>query len=126
VREALGQLVKNALDATPSGGTVTLSARGLRHDATSGVELSVRDSGAGIPRAFLSRVFDPFFTTKPPGKGVGLGLSLVRQSIEAHGGRIDVRSEAGRGTTVRVWLPIASGERRAADEELRSDAEGAS
>jgi signal transduction histidine kinase len=123
VREALGQLVKNALDATATGGTVSLSAREKRRNAVRGVELSVHDSGAGIPRAFLSRVFDPFFTTKPPGKGVGLGLSLVRRSVEAHGGRIDVRSELGRGTTVRVWLPLSVSELPAAGEP-RVDAEG--
>jgi signal transduction histidine kinase len=123
VREALGELVKNGLDATASGGTVSLSARPKRRNAMGGVELSVHDSGAGIPRAFLSRVFDPFFTTKPPGKGVGLGLSLVRRSVEAHGGRIDVRSELGRGTTVRVWLPLSVSELPAAGEP-RVDAEG--
>jgi signal transduction histidine kinase len=124
MREGLGELVKNGLDATASGGMVSLSARQKRRNATGGVELSVHDTGAGIPRAFLSRVFDPFFTTKPPGKGVGLGLSLVRRSVEAHGGRIDVRSELGRGTTVRVWLPIAASELHAAGEP-RLDAEGA-
>jgi signal transduction histidine kinase len=124
VREALGQLVNNALDATASGGTVSLSARERRRNGIWGVELSVKDSGAGIPRAFLSRVFDPFFTTKPPGKGVGLGLSLVRRSVEAHGGRVDVRSELGRGTTVRVWLPVAVSELRAA-RQPRLDAERA-
>jgi signal transduction histidine kinase len=123
VREALGQLVKNALDATARGGTISLSARARRRNSIGGVELSVHDSGAGIPRAFLSRVFDPFFTTKPPGKGVGLGLSLVRRSVEAHGGRIDVRSELGRGTTVRVWLPVAVSALHAAGEP-RLDAEG--
>ena len=123
LREALGQLVKNALDATASGGTVSLSARERRRNAVRGVELSVQDSGAGIPRAFLSRVFDPFFTTKPPGKGIGLGLSLVRRAVEAHGGRIEVRSDLGRGTTVRVWLPIAASELHPA-EEPRLDAEG--
>jgi len=125
VREALGQLVKNALDATRRGGSVTLDARSRRRNGVWGVELSVRDSGAGIPRAFLSRIFDPFFTTKPPGKGVGLGLSLVRQSVEAHGGRVDVRSEPGHGTTARVWLPIDAGVQSAVESELPSDAGGA-
>ena len=106
VRESLGELVKNAIDATPAGGTVVLHARDRRRRSLPGVELSVRDSGAGIPRAFLSRIFDPFFTTKPPGKGIGLGLSLARRAIESHGGRVDVRSELGRGTVVRVWLPV--------------------
>jgi len=123
VREAIGQLVKNALDATGPGGRVTLGARSRRHNGVAGVELSVRDSGPGIPRAFLSRIFDPFFTTKPPGKGVGLGLSLVRQSVEAHGGRVEVRSEPGRGTTARIWLPAGGAERHSSDEPRR-DAEG--
>jgi signal transduction histidine kinase len=107
VHEALMHVVRNALDATPEGGTVVLDARAQQHGAVDGIELMVQDSGAGIPAAFLSRIFDPFFTTKPPGKGVGLGLSLARQSIESHGGRIDVRSAINRGTTVRVWLPTA-------------------
>jgi signal transduction histidine kinase len=113
VRDALGQLVKNALDATTAGGTVLLHARQRQRNGTWGVELSVRDSGAGIPRAFLSRIFDPFFTTKAPGRGVGLGLSLARRAIETHGGRIDVRSQVLHGTTVRVWLPVTGGERDA-------------
>ena len=103
---------------------MTLSARARLRSGVAGVELTVRDSGAGIPRAFLSRVFDPFFTTKPPGKGVGLGLSLVRQVVEAHAGRVDVKSELGQGTTVRVWLPVGAAARQATDE-ARSDAEGA-
>jgi two-component system NtrC family sensor kinase len=107
MHEALMHLLRNALDATAPGGTVVLHARRQQRDNVVGVELTVRDSGAGIPRAFLERIFDPFFTTKAPGKGVGLGLSLARQSIESHGGRIDVHSAAGRGTSMRVWLPTA-------------------
>jgi signal transduction histidine kinase len=108
LRDALGHLVKNAIEATPAGGTVLLNARARQRGSKSGVELSVHDSGAGIPPSFLSRIFDPFFTTKPPGQGVGLGLSLARRAIETHGGRIDVRSDIGQGTTVRVWLPVAA------------------
>jgi signal transduction histidine kinase len=113
VREALGQLVKNALDVTAAGGSVLLHARQRRRNGIWGVELSVRDAGPGIPRAFLSRIFDPFFTTKPPGRGVGLGLSLARRTIETHGGRIEVRSDIRHGTTVRVWLPAGDDERDA-------------
>ena len=125
MHEALGELVKNALDATPAGGAVVLHARRRRRNGAAGVELSVRDSGGGIPRAFRSRIFDPFFTTKPPGKGVGLGLSLARRTVEMHGGKIDVRSELGRGTTVRVWLPVASAEPRRAQTAARATAEDA-
>ena len=123
MREAFGQLLKNALDATPMGGTVTLHARPRAHNAVAGIELTVSDTGSGIPHAFLPRIFDPFFTTKPPGKGVGLGLSLARRAIESHGGRIDVRSTVGLGTTARVWLPVAVAERDAGDEPQRA-AEG--
>jgi signal transduction histidine kinase len=123
MQRALTELVKNALDATPAGGTVVLEAHARAHNAVGGVELSVRDSGVGIPHAFLSRIFDPFFTTKPPGKGVGLGLSLARRSIEAHGGRLEVHSELGVGTRVRVWLPVAAAERRA--DEPQAAREGA-
>jgi signal transduction histidine kinase len=121
LRDALGQLVKNAIEATPAGGTVLLHARERQRGARCGVELSVRDNGAGIPESFLSRIFDPFFTTKPPGQGVGLGLSLARRAVETHGGRIDVRSDVGQGTTVRVWLPV--GERHVGRGRRRDVAE---
>jgi two-component system NtrC family sensor kinase len=112
MQETLHQLVMNALDATPAGGTVTLHACAKRQNAVAGVELTVRDTGSGIPHAFLARIFDPFFTTKPPGKGVGLGLSLARRTIESHGGTIGVRSSIGLGTSVVIWLPIAAAAHR--------------
>jgi signal transduction histidine kinase len=111
IRAALKRLVRNALDATSSGGAVEINVRERELDLVAGVEFTVLDSGTGIPAALLPRIFDPFFTTKPPGKGVGLGLSLARQSIESHGGRIEVQSAVGRGTTVRAWLPAAADDR---------------
>jgi signal transduction histidine kinase len=71
------------------------------------VELTVKDAGVGIPEELLSRVIEPFFTTKPPGEGIGLGLSLAHRFIEAHGGTLNIESQLGRGTTVRMWLPAA-------------------
>jgi signal transduction histidine kinase len=121
MRETVQQLVMNALDATPAGGTVTLHASEKAQNAVAGVELTVRDTGSGIPHAFLARIFDPFFTTKPPGKGVGLGLSLARRTVESHGGTIGVRSTIGAGTTVVIWLPVAVADDR--DEPQRT-AEG--
>ena len=70
------------------------------------VWIEIADTGAGIPKAILSRIFDPFFTTKPIGSGTGLGLSLSYGIIQKHDGRIDVQSTPGKGTTFRIELPI--------------------
>ncbi|MCE2745428.1 MAG: ATP-binding protein [Burkholderiales bacterium] len=70
------------------------------------VYVSVSDNGCGIPQENLSRIFDPFYTTKPVGKGTGLGLSLSYGIVKKHGGRIEVQSETGVGTTFTVVLPI--------------------
>jgi two-component system, sporulation sensor kinase E len=64
----------------------------------------VADTGGGIPQEQINRIFEPFYTTKK--KGTGLGLMIVQRIIRAHGGRIEVESEVGRGTTFRIWLPL--------------------
>ncbi len=84
------------------------------------VAVSIEDTGAGIPEEIRAKIFDPFFTTKPVGKGTGQGLAIARNVVEQkHGGRIEVTSEVGKGTTFVVWVPIAgraaaSGAREAA------------
>jgi signal transduction histidine kinase len=70
------------------------------------VWLEFSDTGKGISPEHINRIFEPFFTTKPPGKGTGLGLALSYGIVQKHQGNIDVKSEAGRGTTVRVTLPV--------------------
>ncbi|WP_407737820.1 two-component system sensor histidine kinase NtrB [Hyalangium sp.] len=105
IEAALLNLITNALDATPSGGSVSVSARAVAQDA--GVELVVKDTGCGMSEEVLQRAFDPFFTTKPVGQGTGLGLSITRSIVEAHGGAIDVKTAPGAGTTVQLWLPAA-------------------
>ena len=72
------------------------------------VEISVTDTGCGIPPADLQRIFDPFFTTKGVGKGTGLGLSVSHGTVRAHGGEIEVESVVGKGTRFRVYLPVGA------------------
>ena len=69
-------------------------------------EITISDTGCGIPEEFLQRIFDPFFTTKGVGRGTGLGLSVSHGTIEAHGGVIEVTSVEGEGTEFQIYLPI--------------------
>ena len=77
------------------------------------VLVEIADTGEGIAPAHLARVFEPFFTTRDVGRGTGLGLSISKGIVESFGGRIEIASEPGRGTTVRVWLPRATTAARA-------------
>lgn len=102
--EVLVNLLANAIDAMPAGGTLTV--RGLRDaENASCVRLEIEDTGAGIPADELSRIFDPFFTTKPPGRGTGLGLSISHGIVKDHGGQIWAKSVPGVGTTIFLSLP---------------------
>jgi two-component system, NtrC family, sensor kinase len=94
-------LVNAAHAITAERGTITIRT-GCEGDQ---VWVEVADNGCGITKENLSRIFDPFFTTKPVGKGTGLGLSLSYGIVKKHAGRIEVRSEAGAGTTFRVTVP---------------------
>lgn len=100
LKQALVNLVKNSMHAMTRGGVLTLSTG----EAAEGVWVSVTDTGGGIPPEQLQRIGEPFFTTKK--KGSGLGLMIVRRIIREHGGSIDIDSHVGRGTTVRLWLPL--------------------
>lgn len=104
LQQVMLNLLLNAGDSTPEGGRLTVRTR---HDRSLGaVEVTVTDTGDGIPPDVLRRVFDPFFTTKPPGHGTGLGLSVCYGIVSAHGGQIDIESPPGGGTAVRIRLPI--------------------
>jgi two-component system, NtrC family, sensor kinase len=85
-------------------GTITLTTRESGED----VIITVADTGCGIPPAVLTRIFDPFFTTKPLGKGTGQGLAIAKSIIRDHGGRLEVASTVGKGTTFTITLPNRS------------------
>jgi signal transduction histidine kinase/CBS domain-containing protein len=104
LREALMNVLLNALDAMPQGGRVSLGT-GVEGDRAF---CQVTDTGTGMTEEVRQRIFDPFFTTKEEG-GTGLGLSIVYGIINRHGGEIDVQSRVGEGTTFTIWLPVGRG-----------------
>lgn len=116
IHQVLMNLCINARDAMPDGGTLEIGAKNITIDeqytkmnieAKPGtyVQVTVSDTGAGIPPEIIGKIFDPFFTTKEQGKGTGLGLSTVYSIIKSHGGFVNVYSEEGRGTIFKVYLP---------------------
>ncbi len=107
---ALLNLILNARDAMPGGGQVTLHAGPLKDSGRACVAISVSDTGTGMDAATLARAQEPFFTTKPQGAGTGLGLAQVAEVAKQSGGRLDLTSAPGRGTTIRLILPAAKKE----------------
>jgi PAS domain S-box-containing protein len=105
VEQVLMNLAVNARDAMPVGGTLTIST-GLAPDGCA--SLTVTDTGHGMDEATRAQIFEPFFTTKGPGKGTGLGLAIVRGIVEQAGGRVEVDSVSGRGTSFRILWPLTS------------------
>ena len=103
--QVLTNLVVNARDAMPRGGRLEITVAVSAGE----VMLEAADTGDGIPAELIDRIFDPFFTTKPLGQGSGLGLAVVWGIVNEHGGRIEVESEPGRGSSFRVLLPMSPG-----------------
>lgn len=101
IEQILVNLLVNARDALPGGGRIRASLRPMGAE----VALEVADNGVGIPPELRERIFEPFFTTKDPEKGTGLGLATVRRIVGELGGRIELESDVGQGTTFRVLLP---------------------
>ena len=105
---AILNLSINARDAMPEGGKLKIKT-GLSAPDADMVAISVSDTGTGMPPDVVSRAFDPFYTTKPAGKGTGLGLSQVYGITKQFGGDVAIQSEVGKGTTVTLYLPRATG-----------------
>jgi len=103
-------LVTNAVQAMDGEGWLTLATR----NAGDWVEVSVTDTGCGIPPEHVEKILDPFFTTKPVGQGTGLGLSIVKRIVDDHGGEIAIDSEPGTGTCITVTLPVGKTQSEAA------------
>jgi hemerythrin-like metal-binding protein len=110
INQVLMNLLVNAAQAIPERGIITL--RSGAEDVWAWIE--VEDSGSGMNEETRRRMFDPFFTTKPVGKGTGLGMSIAWDILNKHGGSIDVDSAVGKGTRIRLWLPIAGPAEQAA------------
>jgi PAS domain S-box-containing protein len=99
MRQAFSNLLQNAVEAMPDGGTLTIEAQTNRD-----LKIAIRDTGNGIPSDKLKKIFLPFFTLKDT--GVGMGLALVHKIITSHGGRVDVASTEGQGTVFSIMLPL--------------------
>jgi PAS domain S-box-containing protein len=126
IEQVIMNLVVNARDAMPKGGKLTIATADVAANGRDGsppgdsVELTVKDTGMGIPEEVRLRIFEPFFTTKAKGKGTGLGLSMVYGIVKQSGGAVTVESELGRGSAFRVLLPAVAVE-SAPDAKLPSD-----
>jgi PAS domain S-box-containing protein len=102
---AILNVALNARDAMPEGGTLTLSTNNLTEGGKEYVALAISDTGEGMPADVIDRAFEPFFTTKEVGKGTGLGLSQIHGFAAQAGGRAEIRSRQGEGTTIILILP---------------------
>ncbi len=102
INQVVMNLISNAIDASQSGGTITVATRSGNDE----IQIEVADTGAGIDPAIKERIFDPFFTTKPQGQGMGLGLSISYSIVQDHKGKIEVDSMPGKGSKFIVHLPL--------------------
>ncbi|MEM1231813.1 MAG: ATP-binding protein [Pseudomonadota bacterium] len=113
INQVFINLVTNAVQAMDGKGTLRLETRSVDDR----VEVTVADTGCGIPQENLNKIMDPFFTTKPVGQGTGLGLSIVHKIVQEHGGRLDIDSAVGKGTRITLSFPLRAGATIAANAE---------
>jgi two-component system, NtrC family, sensor histidine kinase HydH len=104
LRRAILNVVLNGVEAMHEGGKLTIAVSSVFKDGMEGVNIDVQDTGTGIPSEDLSKIFNPFFSTKSDGSG--LGLAVVKKTIDTHGGTVQVESRPQRGTSFKIWLPV--------------------
>ncbi|MCL6445835.1 MAG: HAMP domain-containing histidine kinase, partial [Alicyclobacillus sp.] len=102
IKQVFVNLIKNAIEAMPKGGQIMIQVS----VADDFVRIAIQDEGVGIPSDIISKLGEPFFTTKE--KGTGLGLMICHKILQDHGGRLNIHSELGQGTTMTVELPLSS------------------
>ncbi|APR82091.1 Sensor protein of zinc sigma-54-dependent two-component system [Minicystis rosea] len=118
IRQVFDNLVTNAVQAMSSGGVLTVTLIAQEVDGVRGVEVQIQDTGEGMDTEVRSRALDPFFTTRP--SGTGLGLAIVARIVDAHGGVLSIKSKAGAGTVMHVFLPTSAEGRLSDHPERRS------
>jgi PAS domain S-box-containing protein len=131
IHQIILNLVVNARDAMPNGGTLTLSTTNIGGSAVASsvpvaasgdyVQVTIVDTGTGMTEEVRSHLFEPFYTTKAPGHGTGLGLPTVYGLVRQNGGEIRVETEPGKGTSVRILLPAATGETEGVPDPRRKN-----
>lgn len=129
MQQAIINVLSNAYKYSPKGGPIDISARRRERDGAAQVAIIVRDHGIGMTADQSARVFERFFRADPSGNipGTGLGMSLVKEIMDSHGGSVEVDSEVGQGTSVSLWLPVQGSESRSMpedDEEPGTNAHG--
>jgi signal transduction histidine kinase len=112
LRQAIVNVAENAIQAMPDGGTLTVRTYSTQLDNQPSVAISIRDTGEGMDTLVRSKATDPFFTTRPT--GTGLGLAIVHRLVHSHGGKIQIESSYGTGTTVTIILPLTASSRTTA------------